>query len=285
MTGALQALAAFVLFASVCGAYARGAGRRRAHGARSPSRPELAAFVAGVAIAIAVTSPPVDDAADRSFALHMTQHVTLLVLAAPLVLFGRPGLVVAELLPPSVRRAGARLRRAFGRDGAGERRRAALAFVVSTAIVWAWHAPAPFDAALRSAPIHAAEHASLFAAGLIAWAPVVALGRSRRLVAIALALVLAGGLQSAALGALLTFSREPWYPTYAAASGAAAVRDQQLAGLVMWIVAGFAYLAAATWVIAAWLFEAERRERAAAERRAALMPTAAGTERERAWIA
>ena len=283
MTGALQAVAAFAVFASVCGVYLRGAGRRRARGARSPSRPALAAFVGGVAIAIAVTAPPVDDAADRSFALHMSQHVTLLVIAAPLVLLGRPALALAELVPPALRRAGARWRRAFGRGGTGERRRAALSFVVSTAIVWAWHAPGPFAAALRSAPIHAVEHAALFAAGLIAWAPVVALGRSRRLVAIALALVLAGGLQSSALGALLTFSRTAWYPTYAATSGADALRDQQLAGLVMWIVAGFAYLGAATWVIAAWLFEAERRERATAERRAVLASVA--TDRERAWIA
>jgi putative membrane protein len=45
-------------------------------------------------------------------------------------------------------------------------------------------------------------------------------------------------LHTGALGALMTFSRAPWYAGFA-------LEDQQLAGLVMWVPAGLAYPLAA----------------------------------------
>jgi cytochrome c oxidase assembly factor CtaG len=53
-------------------------------------------------------------------------------------------------------------------------------------------------------------------------------------------------IQTGGLGALLTLSPAPWYPAYAGrtlAFGLAPLEDQQLGGLVMWIPAGFAYVA------------------------------------------
>jgi cytochrome c2 len=58
------------------------------------------------------------------------------------------------------------------------------------------------------------------------------------------------------LGALLTFSSRLWYPIYApgtAAWGLTPLEDQQLAGLIMWVPAGLAYLVAALAVGASWL--------------------------------
>jgi putative membrane protein len=55
-------------------------------------------------------------------------------------------------------------------------------------------------------------------------------------------------LHTAALGALLALAASPWYLPYAgrgAAFGLSALEDQQLGGLVMWMPAGFGYLAAA----------------------------------------
>ena len=37
------------------------------------------------------------------------------------------------------------------------------------------------------------------------------------------------------------------------------MEDQQLAGLLMWVPGGVAYLIAALWLFAAWLDEIERR--------------------------
>lgn len=70
------------------------------------------------------------------------------------------------------------------------------------------------------------------------------------------------GLQSAALGALLTFAAMPWYPAYAertTAWGFTPLQDQQLAGLIMWIPAGVVYLAASAFFFVIWLRAEEAR--------------------------
>jgi cytochrome c2 len=63
------------------------------------------------------------------------------------------------------------------------------------------------------------------------------------------------------LGALLTFSTRLWYPLYApatAAWGLTPLEDQQLAGLIMWIPGGLAYVIAALALLASWLKEPGR---------------------------
>ncbi|HJX87338.1 MAG TPA: cytochrome c oxidase assembly protein, partial [Gemmatimonadales bacterium] len=71
------------------------------------------------------------------------------------------------------------------------------------------------------------------------------------------------GLYTGALGALITFAGTPWYPAYrsTAAWGLSPLEDQQLAGLVMWMPGGVAYLVAALALTARWLTDAERRGR------------------------
>jgi putative membrane protein len=60
------------------------------------------------------------------------------------------------------------------------------------------------------------------------------------------------------LGALMTFSRSPWYPGYASGAGSwglTPLGDQQLAGLIMWIPASGVYLVAALAIIRRWLMD------------------------------
>jgi len=57
-----------------------------------------------------------------------------------------------------------------------------------------------------------------------------------------------------ALGLLLTFSPDAWYaqgqlPLF----GLSALEDQQLGGLVMWMLGGMAYVVAGLRVVARWL--------------------------------
>jgi len=61
-------------------------------------------------------------------------------------------------------------------------------------------------------------------------------------------------LHTGALGALMALARASWYPGFA-------LEDQQLAGLVMWMPGGVAYLVAALALTARWLTDAERRGR------------------------
>jgi putative membrane protein len=224
--------------------YVVGVRRRRARGARTPATIEILAYVAGsVVVSLAVTGP-VDSAVDRSFAAHMAQHVALMMVAAPLLAAGRPMLALSALVPREGRARLDRWRRSMGTGRSGERRRIVAGLIASTTALWAWHTPPAFDAALRSTPVHLMEHAILLATAAMFWSPLIGVARSHRTIGPAVVSLLVGATQSAALGALLTFSTVPWYPPYAsaAASRAAALADQQLAGLVMWIPAGVVYL-------------------------------------------
>ena len=69
-------------------------------------------------------------------------------------------------------------------------------------------------------------------------------------------------LHSGVLGALLTFAPRLWYPIYEERTGRfglSALEDQQLAGLLMWVPAGFVFLLLGLALFAAWLGESERR--------------------------
>ena len=66
------------------------------------------------------------------------------------------------------------------------------------------------------------------------------------------------------LGAMVTFAGSPLYSVYlkpAAVRGIDSVADQQVAGLIMWVPAGFILTALGIGLFAAWLGEAERRAR------------------------
>jgi putative membrane protein len=183
---------------------------------------------AGAGIALVSVLPPVDAAAERSLVAHMVQHVVLLVVAAPLIAAGAPRLARATAL----------------------RDRHWTACVLGTlavqsAVMWAWHAPVLYDAALRHDPLHAVEHASyLLTAAAFWWCVGVGSARPR---GGAVPVVFAAALPGSALGAALTLAAHPWYPAYPTMS------DQQLAGVVMWGFGGLAYVLVAAVLFGLWV--------------------------------
>jgi cytochrome c oxidase assembly factor CtaG len=72
--------------------------------------------------------------------------------------------------------------------------------------------------------------------------------------------VFVAALQSSALGAFMTLAGHPWYPAYAhpGGGGLSAMEDQQVAGVIMWGLAGLAYVVAGVAVFATWVGRAER---------------------------
>ena len=109
--------------------------------------------------------------------------------------------------------------------------------------IWAlaygcWHIPAAYDYATRNQTVHDLEHASFFVAGLLVWSLLIDPARRGRLsrgqrLRVAGVLFLIGTV----ISDVLIFSFTPLYPAYAGQAervfGLTAVRDQQLAGLVM----------------------------------------------------
>jgi cytochrome c oxidase assembly factor CtaG len=72
--------------------------------------------------------------------------------------------------------------------------------------------------------------------------------------------VFAVTLPATALGISMTLARSPWYPPYG--SGAAALRDQQVAGALMWGFGGSALVIGAAVLFASWLTNMDRAEQA-----------------------
>jgi putative membrane protein len=212
--------------------YALGVGRlwRRAGAGRGVTAANVACFtLAWLTVAGALLSPLHHLAEARLWA-HMVQHELLMVVAAPLFILGRP----LEAWAWGWRAGGRAL---FSLARAMEN--PVLAWTAHAAAVLLWHVPGAFGAALHDPWLHAAQHASFLVTGLMFWW--MALARTAGVLG-AVAALFTTMLYTGALGALMTFSRTAWYAGYA-------LEDQQLAGLVMWVPAGLAYLAAALWVL------------------------------------
>jgi putative membrane protein len=229
--------------------YARGWRRYRL---RLPGRfavSQLAAFLGGLACLCAAILPPLDEAADARLSAHMVQHILLLTLGPALLLLGDPLLPLLRGLPDSLRRSlvapllrGRRLRRAMHALG-----HPLVGLLFSSLILWSWHLPALYQLALRVPAIHLIEHASFFAGGLLFWFPVVQPWPSRPEwpSAAMIPYLLAADVQNTVLAALLTFSDRVLYPFYefhSRAAEAAALNDQVLAGVIMWVPMSLAYL-------------------------------------------
>jgi cytochrome c oxidase assembly factor CtaG len=227
----------------------RALSRATRHG-RPLRRAQAVAFWGGwLELVIALVSP-IDALADQLFWVHMIQHELLMIVAAPLLVLGRPFPVFLWALPPRARHLVARgTRRALGGLWRAVSTPAA-ASALQAAALWGWHLPAAFSAGLVDPDVHTAQHAGfLFSATLFWWS----LGEARRSPArdgVAALWIFATMLHTGVLGALLTFSPSVWYVPYEATApdhGFSAIDDQSLGGLVMWVPGGIAYLVLGLW--------------------------------------
>ncbi|MGR9086758.1 MAG: cytochrome c oxidase assembly protein [Gammaproteobacteria bacterium] len=174
-------------------------------------------------------------------ALHMVQHMLILVLIAPLFVLSRPlpqwlaasGRWAVRLWKPLLR---------LGRFPLG-------ASCLQGVLIWFWHAPKFYNLALTNPWWHLAEHASFaLGAGLFWWS---IMDRAADAAVPALLFTL---MHTGMLGAVLAFAQKPLY------GDLIDLQDQQLAGLIMWVPGGLAYLIAGIGCSLRW-FDGKRRDR------------------------
>jgi len=227
--------------------------------ARSPARrrpalvARLASSLAGLVV-LAVALLGLHDAAHERFLPHMTQHLLLMMVAIPLLLLADPLPAVLWALPVGARhRTGAWLT-----NGAPVRTawraltRLPVAWTLYALVLWLWHWPVAYDAALASGWLHDLEHLSFAAAAVVFWWPVIApaprVAAPAAPVARVVYLVLAA-FSSSALGVLLAASPAPLY-AYAGAPTGSPLEDQAWGGVLMWAVGGAIDMAAVLAVVA-----------------------------------
>lgn len=234
--------------------------KRRTFGVLQPRA--LFCFGSGVAGLFIALIWPLDALGEISFAAHMAQHMVLIAIAAPLLVLATPSVPVAVALsglwPPTFALL-ARMRKMFRFA-----LRPNVAFSIHAAVIWLWHAPLLFDAALRLAWLHVIEHMSFLGSGMLFWTALKQAGNSSGDGhGIAALWTLATLIHTGMLGALITFAPRLIYSSYGDGDviSLRAMEDQQLAGLIMWIPAGLCYLIAGIGFTAAWLRHAEDGDR------------------------
>ena len=231
---------------------------REQAGPRAAPGWRMASFMGGLlAVAIALLSP-VDRLADQLLLMHMIQHLLLLDVAAILLLLGLTRVIlrpVTRYLEPAERKAGV-----IGHP--------VTAVVLYVGIMWVWHIPALYDAAVRHAPLHVLEHLTMATAGLLYWWHILGPIRSRlRLSGMApMGYMGSTKLLVGILGIALTFAPEALYPYYESQPhywGLTPSEDEAIAGLIMALEQSIIMGIAAAWLFVRLLGESEREEQRA----------------------
>jgi putative membrane protein len=183
---------------------------------RTGFRPRLAA-AAFVVLLVSFVSP-LCALSSALFSARVVHHVLLVAVAAPLLVWATP-------------------------RGSDVKSRAAGWTALHAAVLWAWHAPDLYAAALSHEGVYWLMQASLLGSALGVWSAV------RRASAPAgAAALLATMVSMGLLGAVLTFAPDPLYAPHLSTTAAwslSPLEDQQLGGLIMWAPAAGLYLAAA----------------------------------------
>lgn len=253
-------LLALLLLAAVL--YAAGVVRlwRHAGAGRGIVRSRVAAFAAGWLTLVVALVSPLDALGALLFSAHMVQHELLMVVAAPLLVLGRPLAAWTWAFTPRWRRAlGHATHWPWLARSWGVLTQPLTAWALHAVALWVWHAPQLFDAAIHSEGLHVLQHASFLSTALLFWWAVMGGDRRSPASGFALAYLFTTMMHTAALGALLALAPTAWYPAYTAATvamGLDPVQDQQLGGLIMWVPGGVAYLVAGLALVARLLVPA-----------------------------
>jgi putative membrane protein len=237
-------------------------GLRRMANQRLLGGTSLAFWGGWLALVLALVSP-LDALGNALFAGHMIQHEVLMLMAAPLLVLGRPLAPWLLSLPVKWRRKLTNLgKTAWLQRGWRWLVNPVMAWLIHAWILWVWHAPVLFQWTLKNEFVHATQHMSFLLSALL-FCEALVYGLDRHMgYGAAVIYVFTTAIHTSILGALLTFSSTLWYPAYqetTMAWGLTPLEDQQLGGLIMWVPAGIVYLVAGLLLFAFWLRAAERQ--------------------------
>jgi putative membrane protein len=231
---------------------------------RPSSIARLALALAGLVV-IAVALVGLHEAAHERFLAHMVQHLLLMMVGLPLVLLADPLPAALWALPGPARAhvRGLLVRRSPVRRGWNALTRMPVAWTFYAVVLWVWHLPAAYDAALAHGRLHDLEHLTFALAAIVFWWPVIGpaprSAASPTAVARVVYLVLAA-FSSSALGVLLAASPVPLYDYPASAGALGPLEDQAWGGIVMWALGGAIDMAAVLLVVGR-VIAGERRAR------------------------
>lgn len=194
-------------------------------------------LISGCLVLAAAWLGPLPELARHAFSAHMTMHMGVVAVAAPLLALGISG---GRLDP---------VRKAPGLFSP------VPASVLELVVVWAWHAPALHHAARSSAVGVLLEQGTFLLSGLFVWLAAFggdSLRRGSRTAAGVVALLLTS-MHMTLLGSLLALTPRALYAHAHGVSGLTPLEDQHVGGAIMLLVGGASYLLGGLWLTAGLL--------------------------------
>jgi putative membrane protein len=229
--------------------------RHRFTGSRPVPARKVASFVFGLVLMFTALQGPMHELSDYFlFSAHMVQHLVLILIMPPFLLYGTPDWA----LRPIVRRKWpGRVARVLTLP--------LVAFALNNVIFLAWHFPGPYDLMMRDHGVHVTMHLMIMVTGTIMWWPVMSPLPELPRIAPVLQMVylFLVGIPMMISAALITFSQTELYTWYVEAPriipALSALEDQRLGGVIMWVPGGLTLWLAITAVYFRWT-QRERRE-------------------------
>jgi putative membrane protein len=237
----------------IVAAYAYGVAVVGRRAGRRPTIWQLVAFAGGILLLVLALQSPLHHLADEYlFSAHMIQHELITLLVPPLLLLGTPDWMVR----------GAALRLPF-RGVFHTSAYPILAFALFNLLFAFAHIPVIYDTLFGNEALHRATHIVFVIAATITWLPILSpvpdviprLSQPAQMLYCFLQTI-----PGALVGSLLTLADWVLYRHYGARPldlGVSPVSDQQLGGLVMWVLAGTFFLGVLTVIFFLW---ADREE-------------------------
>jgi putative membrane protein len=169
--------------------------------------------VGGWLVASAALLSPLCALSVALFSARVSQHMLLVLVAAPLIAIALPRMRVST-----------------------KSRSLWVSTVVFFIALWFWHMPVPYEATFTSVGAYWTMHLTLFGSSILLWREL--LNHSPRQTAQVLAAGTLTFVQMGLLGAVLTFADRPmfqWHLMTTQSWGLTPLQDQQLGGTVMWV--------------------------------------------------
>jgi len=209
-------------------------GRRRDRRGRPwPARRTLC-FLGGLAVLVVDLYSGIGTEADLRLSVHMVEHMTMWLVVAPMLAAGAPvRLAFYALAPAGRRRLGRWLRSRWVSAATGP----VGSLSLFSAVLLIAHLPAVYGLALGNDSVHELEHGLFLATAVLIWAPVLGVDPlpHRPTARGQVACMVGCMVPMAVVAAWLSIAPSPVYGHYLDTLGPAALPDQRLAAMIMWV--------------------------------------------------
>jgi putative membrane protein len=237
--------------------------RHRFPESRPAEARRVLSFSLGMLIMLVGLQGPLHELSDYFlFSAHMVQHLLVMVIMPPFLLYGTPDWMLRPVV--RIRPIGTMARWLT---------LPLVAFALINVVFLAWHFPAPYDLMMRDHDVHVAMHLMIMSTGVIMWWPVMSpLPELPRLAPpLQMVYLFVLGIPMMVAAAFITFAGDPLYTWYVEApriSSLSALEDQRMGGAIMWVPGALTIWIAITIVYFRWVNREGRED----EERLALRP-------------